>query len=377
MNAPSLRTRSAVLAFVVLLVLASGAAVAGSAGSGMSATTMTGSAVVAEGETVTGLDVMAGTVVVRGTVAGDLNGFAGDVVVTESGAVEGDVSVATGSLRIAGTVDGRVSAGAGVVMLTRTGSVGGDFSVGAGTVTVDGTVGGDATIGADTIVLGSASRIGGELRYDGELSRESGAAVAGPVVQDRSIGGFGPVRMSGHLFPSFGWGWLYAIYGLLANLLLGAVLLLALPDFSNRVADRATGSIGWSGLFGLLALVGVPISLALVAVTIVGIPLAILGLFGYLFVLWMGVVYGEYAVGRWLLGQRSEEPNRWYALGLGLLLFAGLGTIPIVGGLFVLGALLLGLGALTGGLRVAYRRRRGSGASPTTASEGSESTTPA
>lgn len=379
MNVPSLPHRAVVLALVALLVLASGPsiALAGSAGGGLGASSMTGSAVVAEGETVTGLDVMAGTVVIRGTVAGDLNGFAGDIVIAESGVVEGDVSVATGSLRIEGTVDGSVSSGAGVVTLAPTGSVGGDFSVGAGTVTVDGQVGGDATVGADSIVLGSASRIGGELRYDGALTQESGAVVDGPVVQDSTIGGFGPVGVSGHSWSPIGWGWLNAIYGLFANLLLGAVLLLVLPGFSNRVADRAAESPGWSGLLGLLALIGVPFLLALVAVTIVGIPLAILGLFGYLFVLWVGVVYGEYAVGRWLLGRRSGEPNRWYALGLGLVLFAVLGAIPVVGGVFVLGALLLGLGALTGGVRGAYRRRRGSGASPTTATEGSESTSPA
>ncbi|MDZ7849843.1 MAG: polymer-forming cytoskeletal protein [Halodesulfurarchaeum sp.] len=371
------QARYFVLALVALLVLASGptVALAGSAGGGLGATSMTGSAVVAEGETVNGLDVMAGTVVIRGTVAGDLNGFAGDVVIAESGVVTGDVSVATGSLRIAGTVEGSVSAGAGVVTLARTGSVGDAFSVGAGTVTVEGQVAGDATIGADTIALGSAARIGGELRYDGALTQESGAVVDGPIVQDSSIGGFGPVGVSGHSWFFFGGGWLNAVYGLFANLLLGAVLLLVLPDFSNRVADRAAASPGWSVLVGLLALIGIPFLLALVAVTIVGIPLAILGLFGYLFVLWVGVVYGEYAVGRWLLGRRSEEPNRWYALGLGLVLFAVLGAIPVVGGLLVFSALLVGLGGLVSAIRGAYRRR-GSGATPTTVTEGSESTSP-
>ncbi|MFP4530673.1 MAG: cell shape determination protein CcmA [Halodesulfurarchaeum sp.] len=379
MNAPSPSNRCIVLALVALLVLAAGptVAVAGSAGGGLGATSMTGSAVVAEGETVSGLDVMAGTVVIRGTVTGDLNGFAGDVVIAESGVVTGDVSVATGSLRIAGTVEGGVSAGASAVTLARTGSVGDAFSVGAGTVTIEGQVGNDATVGAETIVLGSTARIGGDLRYDGGLTQDSGAVVEGSIVQDSSIGGFGPVGVSGHSWPSFGWGWLNAIYGLFANLLLGAMLLLVLPGFSNRVADHAAESPGWSAFVGLLALIGVPFLLALVAVTIVGIPLAILGLFGYLFVLWVGVVYGEYAVGRWLLGRRSDEPNRWYALGLGLVLFAVLGAVPIVGGLLVLGALLVGLGALISGLRGAYRRRRGSGATPTTATKGSESTAPA
>ena len=110
MHVPSLSNRYIAIAFVALLVLAAGptAAVAQSAGGSVGATQAAGTVVVDDGETISSLDVMAGTVIVRGTVAGDLNGVAGDVVVAETGVVEGDVSVATGSLRIAGTVDGSV-----------------------------------------------------------------------------------------------------------------------------------------------------------------------------------------------------------------------------------------------------------------------------
>lgn len=356
--------------FVVLvalaLLLAAGAApvAAQSVDATPAAQTMAGTVVVGEDETVSGLDVVAGTVMVRGTVDGPLNGVAGDVVIAETAHVTGDVGVSAGSLRIDGTVDGSVSSGAGAITLSRTGAVGGDLSVGAGSVTIDGQVGGDATVGADSIVLGSTARIAGDLRYDGKLTQASGAAVQGAVVQDDSIGGAGPAGFSGSVLPAM--GWLDTVYGLLANALLGALLLLALPDFSNRVADRVANAPGRTAAIGLLALIGVPFVLALVAVTIVGIPLAILGFFGYLFALWVGVVYGEYAVGRWLLGRWNAEPSRWVALAVGLLLFALLGLIPIVGGLFVLGALLVGLGALTSGIRGVYRRRRGSGATPTT-----------
>jgi len=46
---------------------------------------------------------------------------------------------------------------------------------------------------------------------------------------------------------------------------------------------------------------------------------------------------------------------------VGLVGFALLGAVPILGGLLELGALLLGLGALVIGLRDAYRRRSGDG----------------
>ncbi|MBS3760860.1 bactofilin family protein [Halodesulfurarchaeum sp.] len=305
------------------------------------------------------------------TVAGDLNGVAGDVVIAESGVITGDVSVATGSLRIAGTVDGSVSAGASAVSLTQTGAVAGDFSVGAATVTIDGTIGADATVGADTITLGPTSQIDGELRYDGALTQQSGAVVQGPVVEDSPIGGFGPVGISGDSWETI--GWLDSLYGLFANLLLGAILLFSLPRFSNRVATQVVDSTGRSALLGLLVLITVPFILALTAVTIVGIPLAILGVFASLSLIWVGIVNGEFAVGRWLLGRWQDEPNRWFALGLGLVLFTVIGAVPIVGGLAMLAVLLVGLGALAAALRGTYRRRSGR-ISSTTAPQNTDST---
>lgn len=368
MTDTSLR-RLGILALVALLVLGAGVAPVAAQATDDS-TAMGGSVVVDADQTVDGFTVMAGTIVVRGTVAGDLEGFAGDVVVAETGVIQGDLSVATGSLRVAGTVEGGVSAGAGTVLVEPTGRIGGDFAVGAGEVVLDGQVAGNAEIGADTIRLGPTAAIGGELRYDGRLDQRAGATVGGPVVQDPELGGFGPGDLSIYPLPQV--GWLDTVYGLFANLLLGAVLLLAVPEFSNRVADRAVDSTGRSLLFGLFVLLGAPVLLVLTAITVIGIPLAVLGFFLYLFALWTGVVYGEYAVGRWLLARRADEPNRWYALVLGLLLFALLGAVPVLGGLFVLIALLLGTGSLSSALRGTYRRRRGSGATPTEAVEDSE-----
>lgn len=366
MVSQTLSKRLVVLAVVALLVLATGPTVIAAQDiDATQETRMSGNVIVAEGDTVKSLEVMSGTVVIRGTVDGDLNGVAGSVVIADTGVVTGDLSVATGSLRIAGTVGGSVSAGTGSAHLAETGQVGEDFSVGAGSVTIDGTVGNDATVGGETISLGSTAQIGGELRYDGALSRDSGAVVGGSIVKDETIGGFGPGGVSGVTLPSI--GWLDTLYGLLANLLLGAVLLLVLPGFSDRVATRARGETGRSALIGLLALIGIPFVLLLLAVTIVGIPLAVLGLFGYGLVVWIGVVYGEYAAGSWLVDQWQDEPNRWYGLIVGLLAFTLLSTIPVIGGLFVFAALLVGLGAFTSGIRGTYQRRRGSGASPTTA----------
>lgn len=310
-----------------------------------------GSVIVEEGETVDGIEGVAGTIVVRGTVDGDLSAAAGSIRVTETGRVAGDVQAGAGTIVIDGTVGGRVEAGAGSFDLTERGRIGGSLDVGAGSITVDGAVGGDVRAAGDSVVLGPNADVGGEFRYDADEFTESpDAAVAGGVVEDTSLRGDAGIAFGTDLAPS----WFGSAYGVAVNLVLGAVLLLAFPRFSRAVGDRVGADPLVSGGVGLLALVLTPIGLVLAAVTIVGIPLALAGAAVYVVALWVGSVYGRYALGAWVL-ERVGGRNRWAALLIGVGGVALIGLIPWVGGLVELLVLLLGLGALAGGLRDRYR----------------------
>lgn len=314
-----------------------------------------GTIVVEEGETVSKIDAVAGSIVIRGTVTGDVSGAAGTIHVAESGQVQGSISGAAGDVRIDGTVGGDVNAGSGSLHVSETATIGGDVEVGAGSVLIDGQIGGDARVGAGTIVLGPNAEVGGEFRYDAdEFRQDSEATVAGGVVEDptirRGVGAFA--------VPN----WVTRGYGLLANLLLGAILLLLFPAFSARLAGQVSDEPAKAGGIGLLTLVGVPILLTLVAITIIGIPIAIVGFVAFGLSIWVGVVYGQYAVGAWALRQAGRD-DRWLSLVAGLVGFAIVGAIPVVGGFLELGALLLGLGALALELRNSFRTQRGSGPS--------------
>ncbi|MFB6171979.1 MAG: polymer-forming cytoskeletal protein [Haloarculaceae archaeon] len=346
----STRSRASIATLLVLVLVL--AAVPGLA----AADTRTGGTVVVErGQTVRGgLDVFAGSVVVRGTVQGDLSAVAGDVTVAETGRVTGSVSAASGNVRVDGTVDGDLDAGAGSVVIGQTGAVGGDLRVGAGNVAVDGTVGGSAVIGADTIVLGDGASIAGDVRYDGTL-RDQGATVGGRVIRDDSIA-TGPTVAVDDRIPGVLRG-VFAVYAFLVNLVAGAILLLVLPEFSDRVAAQAVDRPLASGGVGLLAVVAVPAVLVLAALTIIGIPLSVVGAILFGLVAWVGALYGRFAVGTWLLSYTDVE-NRWAAFAVGLLLVALAIRVPLVGALVDLLVLLLGLGALALVLTEKRRERR-------------------
>jgi cytoskeletal protein CcmA (bactofilin family) len=326
------------LVVVVLVSLVSGTAAAQEG--------VRGTVTVAEGETVSEVNAVAGTIRIDGTVTGDVSGLAGNVVI--DGIVEGDVSVATGNLFINGQVGGDVASGAGNVVLGPDSSIGGDLELGAGTVRIDGSVEGDATIGADTIRLGEAATIGGSLRYDGTLegNRE---AVAGDIVQDATVS----PGLVGDIQPLA--QWVFAIYAFLLNLLLGAVLVGLFPGFSARVVDQITDSTGRTALAGLGVCVGILVVLVVTAISIVGLPITVASALAFAFVAWIALVYGRFALGMWLLSY-TDVDNRWLGLGVGLLAGAAAAQLPIVGGLATFLLFVLGLGALSIQLYAQSRR---------------------
>lgn len=313
-----------------------------------------GTVIIEEGETVSEVDAVAGTVIVRGTVTGDVSAVAGNVHI--EGTVERDLDVAAGNVRISGTVGRDVSAASGNIHLEEDGTVGRHFEAGAGNVQIDGTIDGDATIGAETIRLGETATIAGSLTYDGSLEGNRDA-VAGDITRDQTLS----VALGPELQPLA--SWVFSIYAFILNLLLGAVLLALFPRFSDSIVDRVTTEPVRTGLIGLGVMIGAPLILVVVALTVIGIPITLVGAFAFALLIWIGLVYGRFAVGAWLLSL-VERDNRWGGLILGLLVGAILAQVPIAGGLLNFVILLLGLGALLSGLYAQHRRRRTSPAVP-------------
>jgi cytoskeletal protein CcmA (bactofilin family) len=293
-----------------------------------------GSVVVGPGEEVSGLTATGGSVVVYGTVAGDLDAYAGTVRIAPGGRVTGSVRAYAGSVRIEGTVDGRVVAYGGSVHQTANATVGGSLGAVAGDVTVAGTVRGD--VAAATSSLG--------LAYDGRLDAAPGATVGGQTrsSEDLDLGPAPPALPPGTLL----------VYGVLTNLLVGYLLLRGLGGFSVAVVETAAldplPSVGW----GLVAVVAAPLALLALALTVVGIPVAVVALLALPAVGWIGAIYGRFAVGAYLLSLvERDEPVQ--GLVLGVVLVALLGAVPVAGPVVRIAVGVLGLGAV--GIELADR----------------------
>lgn len=324
-----------------------------------------GTVIVREAETVDGLTAFGGSVIIRGTVQGDLEAFAGNVFI--EGEVTGDVDAVAGNVRISGDVGGDVSATGGNVFIEPTASIDGAFEAAAGMVAIGGTVDDDVSIAAGTLRLSREASLGGNLEYavgeDGQFIDE-GASVAGSITRR-------PDLRPGLVTVPAATEWLFDIYGILVNLLLGVLFLLVFPDFSSRVARRVADEPLRTGGIGLVTLVAVPVALVLLAITIIGIPFTIIDSLLFVLVAWVAAVYGRFAVGMWLVSL-ADVDSRWAGLLVGLVAVAIVKLIPVIDWLVELVVLLLGLGALATLGYGAYRGRRGSEAIVPAAEPGPE-----
>ncbi|WP_049915953.1 bactofilin family protein [Haloferax mucosum] len=315
-----------------------------------------GTIVVDEGETYTGdLESVGGTVVIAGTVDGNVETTAGTVLVTETGEITGSLEGVAGSVTIEGAVGDDVSLAAGAILVRDTATIDGSLEAAGGDVRLDGTVTGDVTVGAEELTVGPNARVGGALEYDAESATiDSAAVVDGGVTEVDAVTIEGPSivgvpfefgQFEGPVIPA----WVVSGYWFLANFVLGAIIVLAAPGFARRVTGLGTKKAARSGGVGLLTIVAVPIVLLVILLTIIGIPLSLAGGAGFLLVLWVAGIYGALVLGTWLLSL-GDYDNRWAALFVGLFILALLDFVPL-GGIVEFVVLLVGLGAFALALR--------------------------
>lgn len=255
----------------------------------------------------------------------------GQVSIGPGSQVGGNVLIAGGDVRIDGAVKGYVRAAGGKVL-------------------INGPVGGDVLATAGTVELGPNARIAGQLRYASreEIRQDAAAQVLGGVQRlqvERSRQG--AEHAERRALRGVGRGWVWTI-GLMA---LAAVLAGAFPGFFARVAQSLSARGGMSALAGFVALVCVPVAALILAVTLIGLPLALLALASYLALLLVGYVSAGIGLGVWALRRLKADraDARWWRIGaaaLGVLAVSLFGRLPYVGVVVVFGALVLGLGAM-------------------------------
>lgn len=272
---------------------------------------------------------------------------AGDVEV--DGVVEDDASSGAGDIFVAGEVGGNVRAAAGDIEIE--GPVGGDVHAGMGDVYVNAPVDGDVDVGHGDVELGSEALVRGDLRLGSGEIRGNREAVKGDVVTGRMASNHDHPDGPSEVFDFV--GWVFAALVFVAFSVLAAVVM---PRSLLSSARKAEESPGKSFLLGLASLPTVFVLSVALAISVVGIPVALLLAPAYLALVFFGTLVAAYSVGRKVvMATGSYRSGNALAAMVGASILAGTTLIPVLGDLLLFSLALLGTGAAV--LALLSRRR--------------------
>jgi len=327
---------------VWVLIAMAAAAAAASDQNYKAATTRSGSYVhIPAGETVKGgLAVYGAVVVIDGAVDGDLMAFGADVRV--NGSVSGNCLICAASAALPGNVSGNADLYGAVVDVP--GEIGGNLKVGSAAAYLRGAVAGatevhaaaswlggtfarPVTADADYLALEDSAALAGDLNYRAsKLDRAPGAAVGGKIKILPP-----PARKEKPKGFNAGWWIVKNIWSMLALVAVAFLLNLFRPPLLNALAGYVRARPGATFLIGLAVVVGVPLAVILLCLTVVGIPAAAITAALYLILWWTARAVAGVVLGRLLLVNlfKVKETPVLFAALVGIVPLVLLGNIPI------------------------------------------------
>ncbi|MGI8425155.1 MAG: hypothetical protein ACR2FO_00595 [Actinomycetota bacterium] len=219
------------------------------------------------------------------------------------------------------------------------GRVTGDLFIFDGPAQISGVIEKDVVALGGPVTLGPAAVIKGDLIHRGTLNASPGSSIRGETRQARA-------QDLGDGAELFGRIAVWAAVSI-STFLLGLILLLIAPRVSETIPglarSNAARTLGW----GLLLFFALPVLAVVCFLTVVGIPLGFIVLFGLLVLYPLSYAISAVVLGRTLMSSGGRIIT--FLAGLAVLRLVAL--LPFLGGLTSFAATLFGLGAIGVALR--------------------------
>jgi Protein of unknown function, DUF583. len=299
------------------------------------------------------------SVTINGTINGDLIVFSQDITV--NGEVKGSARMAGTNITVNGTIDHNINAFGTEINLTPSstvawdvlisgvngkfnGIIGGNLHGSVATANIAGKIGKNINLTIEDyknsqggLLITKDAIVGGGLSYTAkkEAQLESLSSVVGPVShQTPKETSETPIEIISTIF-----------YKLSALFLIGLILISLKKKTVYDVAQNLELKNLAATLIGLGALILTPIVILFFAITIIGIPFALILLAAYLILLTLSLIFASFFVGNMLLKSFIKKPlNAFVILLFGLTIFVLLSSMPYIGWAFTLVFMTYGLG---------------------------------
>lgn len=315
------------------------------------------------------LTIFSGSITIEGEVTGSVTVFSvASVTITKEAHIGGSLRGTAGTLLVAGAVDGDLFVTSASMVVDPSGEIGRDAMGFGGALTVRGVVardvrgrtmrteisghvGGDLDIATQGLTITPTASIGGDVLYrsPSDAAIDEAADLAGSITRLPTQGNF----IYGVILS------MAAVISFLGFLVAGIAAIWLFRNSSSRAVGSILRKPIRSFLVGIVTVVAVPAAVLLLAVTLVGLPLAAIGVLVGAIAFIIGPVPAVTALGNRVLVNRG---GLFGAFVVGAALWRlGIWLVPVVGGFIYLIALVWGIGAWVMGFAAA---RRGDPAPP-------------
>ncbi|MEK7099840.1 MAG: polymer-forming cytoskeletal protein [Patescibacteria group bacterium] len=294
-----------------------------------------------------------GTIDIARPVAGDVRAVGGRITV--EGPVTGDLVLAGGQITVSGTASSTRIAGGKVVL---TGGATGPVIVYGADVTLGGTYTGDVeVIASDKLTLQDGTHIKGTLKYN--APQEAGippTAVVDGGVTYTGASTYLPTTEEAKRFAIAGAG-VFLVVKVIAAMIAAGLLAGLFPQFTMRVVDRTLArsprKFVLLALLGFAAVVATPFLILLLALSFVGLAVAVVLALLYVLLLILGYLCAGIIAGAALARGVFKRPGvTWRGAVIGTIVLYLIGLIPTIGPLVTLVLAATAMGAI---LVILYR----------------------
>jgi hypothetical protein len=246
--------------------------------------------------------------------------------------VKGDVIVAGGHVVVHSTIGGKLVAAGGTVDIDS--DVGTNAVIAGGTVTVhqNTVVGKDAAISAGTVT--NAGHINGKLMVRAQNFDNTGYAGSVDYQPPKQHYALSQVLAIFSILFSIGW------------LILGLIIIRCAPARYTAVLAEVRKSPVIKTVVGFVGIIVAIIACVILAVTIIGIPIAATGFILVVLGLVLSVLFVSSVLGELIFSWIKYQGKDWLAFIVGFVILQILFRIPIAGALIAIIAISLGFGAL-------------------------------
>jgi cytoskeletal protein CcmA (bactofilin family) len=303
------------------------------------------------------LIVIGGNVSINGLVKGDILALAGNLKI--NGEVDGNIRAVGGIIEINGKVGKNVLLAAGNFFTSTESEINGHLTFAAGNTKIDGIVKGKMDGAGESLVINNLVKGDVNLRISKEgmivlLPKTSfeknfyyQSSRNADIREGAQINGetfFQPLGVSANKYISrqYLFNKIIALFSLLIiGLLLLHFFFKKITKIGNLMIEKPLKSLGK----GFIYLIITPIVLILLMITIIGLPLALIGGAIYFIILYVCQVFVGLVVGQTVLKYFNVKAKPIMILVVGLVVYEIIIALPYLGGLLRFIAIVWALGA--------------------------------